>query len=127
MAAIADEIVAERPAVVGLQEVTRWTTYASYNPATGTGQRRHGVAYDFLDLLLDALADEGVVYEEVEGATASNFASPAIPVIPPLAWRGRGCGPARPRRHPATRRRDDLERPQRHLRRPSSVAAGPLR
>ena len=84
MAAIAEEIAAERPAVVGLQEVTRWTTYASYNPATGTGSGAT-VAYDFLDLLLDALAAEGVVYEEVEGATASNFASPAIPVIPPLA------------------------------------------
>jgi endonuclease/exonuclease/phosphatase family metal-dependent hydrolase len=83
MAAIAEEIAAERPAVVGLQEVTRWTTYASYNPATGTGSGAT-VAYDFLDLLLDALADEGVVYEEVQGATASNFASPAIPVIPPL-------------------------------------------
>lgn len=84
MAAIAEEIAAERPAVVGLQEVTRWTTYASYDPATGSADGAT-VAYDFLDLLLDALADEGVVYKEVEGATAYNFASPAIPVIPSLA------------------------------------------
>ena len=33
MAAIADEIVEARPAVVGLQEVTRWTTY-DFDPAT---------------------------------------------------------------------------------------------
>jgi endonuclease/exonuclease/phosphatase family metal-dependent hydrolase len=72
MAAIADEIVEERPAVVGLQEVTRWTTYS----ATGTPT----VRYDFLELLLKALADRGVVYHEVAGATANNFASPPIPL-----------------------------------------------
>jgi endonuclease/exonuclease/phosphatase family metal-dependent hydrolase len=80
MAAIADEIVAERPAVVGLQEVTRWTTYSSYNPATGQAGGAQ-VRYDFLELLLKALADRGVVYHEVEGATAENFASPPIPIL----------------------------------------------
>ena len=76
MAAIADEIVEHDPAVVGLQEVTRWTTYSSY-PPTNTGT----VQYDFLELLLKALADRGVVYHEVEGATAENFASPPIPIV----------------------------------------------
>ncbi len=80
MAAIADEIVANRPAVVGLQEVTRWTTYSSYNPATGQAAGAQ-VQYDFLELLLKALADRGVVYHEVEGATAENFTSPPIPIL----------------------------------------------
>ena len=34
MAAIADEIAAAGPDMVGLQEVTRWTTY-TFNPQTG--------------------------------------------------------------------------------------------
>ena len=80
MAAVADEIVAERPAVVGLQEVTRWTTYDSYDPATGQAGAPE-VRYDFLDLLLQALADRGVNYREVSGATAENFASPPIPIL----------------------------------------------
>ena len=74
MAAIADEIVKADPEVVGLQEVTTWTTYSTF-PPTNTGT----VKYDFLELLLKALADRGVVYHEVEGATAHNFASPPIP------------------------------------------------
>lgn len=79
MGAIADEIVAADPAVVGLQEVTTWTTFA-YNPQTGAVSSPT-VAYDFLDLLLDALAARGADYREVGGATAHNFSSPPIPVL----------------------------------------------
>lgn len=79
MAAIADEIVEADPAVVGLQEVTTWTT-ASLDPRTGA-VGEPVVAYDFLELLLDALAERGADYREVEDATAVNFASPAIPVL----------------------------------------------
>jgi endonuclease/exonuclease/phosphatase family metal-dependent hydrolase len=39
------------------------------------------VRYDFLALLLDALADRGVRYREVRGATADNFSSDPIPVL----------------------------------------------
>jgi endonuclease/exonuclease/phosphatase family metal-dependent hydrolase len=79
MAAIADEIAKYAPAAVGLQEVTTWTTY-DYN--IGTGQVSNPkIEYDFLELLLKALADRGVVYHEVEGATAENFASPPIPIV----------------------------------------------
>lgn len=79
MGAIADEIVAADPAVVGLQEVTTWTTFA-YNPQTGAVSSPT-VAYDFLDLLLDALAARGADYREAGGATAHNFSSPPIPVL----------------------------------------------
>lgn len=79
MAAIADEIVADRPAVVGLQEVTTWTTYP-FNPATGA-VGAPTVAYDFLDLLLDELAERGTTYHEVPGATADNFTAQPIPVL----------------------------------------------
>ncbi len=79
MAAIADEIVAAKPDAVGLQEVTRWTTY-DFNPGTGEFSDP-SVAYDFLDLLLDELAARGVTYREVAGATATNFTSPPIPIV----------------------------------------------
>ena len=99
MAAIADEIVAARPAVVGLQEVTRWTTYTSY-PATDQGT----VKYDLLDLLLKALADRGVVYHEVEGATADNFGSPPIPLLP-----GSGAAAVSMADRDVVLRRDDVK------------------
>jgi endonuclease/exonuclease/phosphatase family metal-dependent hydrolase len=79
MAAIADEIIEADADVVGLQEVTTWTTYA-YNPQTAAVSNPT-VAYDFLDLLLDALAARGAGYYEVAGATAHNFSSPPIPVL----------------------------------------------
>ena len=79
MGAIADEIIAADAAVVGLQEVTTWTTFA-YNPSTGIASNPT-VAYDFLDLLLDALAARGADYREVAGATAHNFSSPPIPFL----------------------------------------------
>ncbi|HLN75878.1 MAG TPA: endonuclease/exonuclease/phosphatase family protein [Nocardioidaceae bacterium] len=81
MAAVADEIAAGRPAVVGLQEVTKWSTYAAYNPLTQQPVGDPTVEYDFLDLLLKALAERGVVYHEVSGATSDNFTSPPIPVV----------------------------------------------
>lgn len=77
MAAIAKEIAAEKPAVVGLQEVTTWTSYA-FNPGTATFSDPT-VEFDFLELLLDALEAEGMSYAEVEGATSANFVSPPIP------------------------------------------------
>lgn len=79
MAAIADEIIEAGADVVGLQEVTTWTTFA-YDPQTRTASNPT-VAYDFLDLLLDALAARGAGYHEVTGATAHNFSSPPIPVL----------------------------------------------
>lgn len=80
MGAVADEIVRARPDVVGLQEVTRWTTYP-VDPATGQVTGGPTVAYDFLQLLLDALAARGAQYTVVADATANNFASPPIPVV----------------------------------------------
>lgn len=79
MAAVADEIVAAKPAAVGLQEVTEWSTYA-YDPATGEASDPT-VVYDFLGLLMKALEERGADYRVVEGATAENFTSDPIPVL----------------------------------------------
>ena len=80
MAAVADEIVAAKPAAVGLQEVSIWSTLP-LNPQTLQPVGPPTVRYDFLQLLLDALAARGVTYREVTGATSTNFTSPFIPVL----------------------------------------------
>ena len=80
MAAVADEIVAARPAAVGLQEVSTWST-VPLNPATLQPTGAPSVRYDFLQLLLDALAARGETYRAVDGATATNFSSAFIPVL----------------------------------------------
>lgn len=74
MAAVADEIAAWQPDLVGLQEVTTWQLCTLSGCTT---------AYDFQQLLLDALAARGLHYAAVPGATSTNFASPMIP-LPPL-------------------------------------------
>jgi hypothetical protein len=80
MAAVADEIVATKPHAVGLQEVTKYTTY-DFNAAAPENERATNptVAYDLLDLLLEAL--RGMSYREVSGATAENFSSDPIPYL----------------------------------------------
>ncbi len=84
MGAIADEIVGADPAVIGLQEVTTWTTYA-FNPQTGAVSDPT-IAYDFLQLLLAELAARGASYAEVPAATAHNFSSPPIPILAGAAF-----------------------------------------
>lgn len=64
--AIADQIAAHEPEVVGLQEVALWRRGPLGGGLTTT--------YDFLPVLLDALADRGLAYEAV--ATNANFGTP---------------------------------------------------
>lgn len=86
--AIADLIAKERPDLVGLQEVAWWAT-APGNAAGPTAP--FTTTYDFLELLLDALARRGVPYEGV--ATNENFTGTlpialggAPPVFPGSTW-----------------------------------------
>ena len=70
--AIAALLAEEHPDVVGLQEVADWeATSLTGNPVP---------SYDFLEILLDALADQGTPYRAV--ATNTNFVSPVVPVAP---------------------------------------------
>jgi endonuclease/exonuclease/phosphatase family metal-dependent hydrolase len=55
--AIADLIVEEQPHLVGLQEVSLWQTAPLTNPGALTTR------YDFLQILLDELAERGASYE----------------------------------------------------------------
>ena len=68
--AIADLLADEQPDVVGLQEVANWeATSLTGNPVP---------SYDFLQILLDALAERGTPYRAV--ATNTNFVSPQVPI-----------------------------------------------
>lgn len=64
--AIADEIAYYRPALVGLQEVSTYTVNSE-------------VTIDFLELLLDALADRGVAYTAVSENINFGLELPATP------------------------------------------------
>lgn len=69
--AIAGVLAANPPDVVGLQEVARW----KIGPVGGELE----TSYDFLELLLDALAEHGLDYRPV--ATNANF-SGQLPIGP---------------------------------------------
>jgi endonuclease/exonuclease/phosphatase family metal-dependent hydrolase len=67
--AIADEIAATRPDVVGLQEAMLIRTDA---PADGPASPAETVAYDYLETLLAALAARGLDYEAVTVVTNAD-------------------------------------------------------
>jgi endonuclease/exonuclease/phosphatase family metal-dependent hydrolase len=73
--AIADEIQAKEPDLIGLQEVTKWTTGGS-NPPPG---------YDFLAILQSELSDRGLNYAVASVANNANI-GPAPLLLP-------GCAP----------------------------------
>jgi endonuclease/exonuclease/phosphatase family metal-dependent hydrolase len=62
MARIADEIAAARPDLVGLQEVMQFFTQTPGDVLVGNPQQANDLQFDFLQLLLDALAARGAAY-----------------------------------------------------------------
>jgi endonuclease/exonuclease/phosphatase family metal-dependent hydrolase len=62
MARIADEIAAARPDLVGLQEVLQFFTQTPGDVLIGNPQQANDLQFDFLQLLLDALAARGAAY-----------------------------------------------------------------
>jgi endonuclease/exonuclease/phosphatase (EEP) superfamily protein YafD len=68
--AIANEVAATTPDLVGLQEAVLWRsqTPADFSP---TPNATH-IEFDYVQLLLDALAAKGLHYAPVPGATATN-------------------------------------------------------
>ena len=77
--ALADQIAAASPDLVGLQEATLFRTDV---PPDGSQTPAETVAYDFRQLLLDALAQRGLSYEAVGTFTGTDFELPAG--YPPL-------------------------------------------
>ena len=88
MEAVARIVARERPDLVALQEVALWETapYELRQTAQGTVPVATGAyapVYDFLDLLLDGLADRGEPYDVV--STQRNFTSGELPFAIPVS------------------------------------------
>jgi endonuclease/exonuclease/phosphatase family metal-dependent hydrolase len=71
---VADEIAEERPALVGLQEAYVWTIQDPPTAEVPSPEPR--VAYDYVELLVDALAARGLTYRPVASVTLFHFATP---------------------------------------------------
>ena len=71
-AAIAKEIDAARPDLIGLQEATTWRTGSLLD----LGRASH-VEYDFTKILVSALADRGLTYRAVAKSSNADLAFPA--------------------------------------------------
>src|SRR5262245_14187934 len=72
--AIAAEIAAAKPDLVGLQEAMLYRTDV---PPDGAATPAQTVAYDFVDLLVDALAQRGLAYGAVSVFTGTDAELPA--------------------------------------------------
>jgi endonuclease/exonuclease/phosphatase family metal-dependent hydrolase len=76
--ALADEVASTTPDLIGLQEVALWRTDV---PADGSATPAETVAFDFLQIFLDALSEKGLHYApavivpttDVEAPTALNI------------------------------------------------------
>jgi hypothetical protein len=73
MGLIANEIQAERPILVGLQEAVRWRTGHADGPPVIGGTAAEAVVCDFKQLLLDALASRGLRYRVVVERDAADY------------------------------------------------------
>jgi endonuclease/exonuclease/phosphatase family metal-dependent hydrolase len=74
-AAVADEIAATQPDLIGLQEVSRWSTEAVAAPGATAP------SFDFLEILLAALAAKGLSYSV--GGVVDNALIGPLPLIAP--------------------------------------------
>lgn len=73
--ALADEIAAARPALVGLQEVYTWRT--DY-PADGAATPATQVEVDYLAVLLEELGARGLAYRPVASVELSDIEAPTL-------------------------------------------------
>ncbi|MCC7137353.1 MAG: endonuclease/exonuclease/phosphatase family protein [Planctomycetes bacterium] len=76
--AIADEIVAASPDVVGLQEAALWRVQSPSDTLDPSPTSATDVAYDFVALLLDALARRGLDFVVVAEAVEADVELPAL-------------------------------------------------
>jgi len=73
ISSIADQIATGEPVLVGLQEVALWRTGAFLDGAPATD-----VTYDFLQVLLDELAERGLHYAPLEVQTNLDVELPGV-------------------------------------------------
>jgi endonuclease/exonuclease/phosphatase family metal-dependent hydrolase len=75
-AALADEIAKKRPDLIGLQEVALFRS--QFPPDFSPIPNAETVEFDFLALLLQALADRNLAYEPVVVQTANDIEAPGL-------------------------------------------------
>jgi len=81
---LTDEIVANQPDLVALQEVALWRHGPlELDPAKIAVPNAQTVDYDFLQILLDDLASTGLVYTPVRVQQESDVEAPAFTGVPP--------------------------------------------
>ena len=73
ISAIADQIEATGPTLVGLQEVALWRTDVLFHPSPAAN-----VSYDFLQMLLNELAERGLYYRAAVVHTGFDAELPGI-------------------------------------------------
>jgi endonuclease/exonuclease/phosphatase family metal-dependent hydrolase len=78
---LADEIADTAPDLVGLQEVALWRS-GPLNLAGIAAPSATDVDYDFLEMLLDDLEEEGVSYEAVNVGMRADVEAPAFAAYP---------------------------------------------
>ena len=79
--AIADEIQETRPDLIGLQEVSLLRTQSpSDRPLTPATN----ISFDYLQILIDALAERGLIYEPIVVQTGSDLEAPGLFPLPGL-------------------------------------------
>lgn len=74
---LADQVLENQPTLIGLQEVALWQTGAPFDPAPAENEE-----FDFLDIVLNELAEHGLRYTTISVAT--NF-SAEVPGFTDLA------------------------------------------
>ncbi len=85
--ALADEIAVARPHLIGLQEVTTWRTQTPSDFVQGHfAPNAITVEYDFLSILLDALAARGLDYHVAALTPTSDIEAPAYTGIGPVPF-----------------------------------------
>jgi len=76
--ALADEIAAARPTLIGLQEAALWRVQSPGDILTGGTTPAEDVVYDFVGILLDELEDRGASYEVVVSQDNLDVELPSI-------------------------------------------------
>jgi endonuclease/exonuclease/phosphatase family metal-dependent hydrolase len=75
--ALADEIERRRPHVIGLQEVTQWFTGPADSLVGGTSPATD-IVYDYLDILMAALAERGLDYTVASSIDNADLELPMV-------------------------------------------------
>jgi len=75
--ALADEIERRRPHVIGLQEVSQWFTGPADSLVGGTSPATD-VVYDYLDILMAALAERGLDYTVASSVDNADLELPMV-------------------------------------------------